>query len=129
MPRQYLKKRFNSFGYAFKGIATAFASEPNMRLHILAAAAAISLGWFFHIKTGEWCWIVLAIGLVWMAEIFNTAVEKLTDLASPDYHKLAGQAKDLAAGAVLIAAFTSLAIGILIFLPYMVTLPFIQGWS
>jgi diacylglycerol kinase (ATP) len=119
MPRKYIKKRLNSFGYALSGIKSAFWFEPNMKLHVLGALAAIFLGWFFHIKNSEWCWIVLAIGLVWMAEIFNTAVEKLTDLVSPDYNELAGKAKDLAAGAVLMAAFTAIVIGCLIFWPYL----------
>ena len=128
MPRKYIKKRLNSFGYALKGIAAAFWFEPNMKLHVLAAIEAVFLGWFFHIKTSEWCWLVLAIGLVWMAEIFNTAVEKLTDLVSPGYNELAGKAKDLAAGAVLIAAFTALTLGILIFWPYVEALPVVQSW-
>jgi diacylglycerol kinase (ATP) len=124
MPRKYIKKRFNSFGYALKGIISAFRSEPNMLLHVLGAAGAFSLGIYFKLSSGEWCWIVLAIGLVWMAEIFNTALEKLTDLVSPSFHELAGQAKDLAAGAVLMAALTALAIGILIFWPYLAALPY-----
>ncbi|KAA9340024.1 diacylglycerol kinase family protein [Adhaeribacter soli] len=128
MPRKYIKKRLNSFGYALRGMGAAFRYEPNMKLHVLAAIEAIFLGWFFHIKPSEWCWIILAIGLVWMAEIFNTALEKLTDLVSPDYHELAGQAKDLAAGAVLMAAFTALAIGILIFWPYVAALPVVAEW-
>ena len=123
MPRKYLKNRLNSFGYAFKGIAAAFWYEPNMKLHVLGAAEAIFLGWFFEIKNAEWCWIVAAIGLVWMAEIFNTAVEKLTDQVSPQYNQLAGRVKDLAAGAVLIAALTALAIGLMIFWPHVEKLP------
>ena len=123
MPRKYIKKRLNSFGYAFKGIWAAFWYEPNMKLHLLGAIEAVFLGWFFEIKNAEWCWIVLAIGLVWMAEIFNTAVEKLTDLVSPNYNELAGRVKDLAAGAVLMAALTSLIIGILIFWPHIEALP------
>src|SRR5688572_20849732 len=97
-----------------------------MKLHVIAAAGALFLGWFFHIKNSEWCWIILAIGLVWMAEIFNTALEKLTDLVSPEYNELAGKAKDLAAGAVLMAAFTAVVIGCLIFFPYIEALPFVQ---
>ena len=118
MPRKYIKKRLNSFGYALKGIGAAFWYEPNMKLHVVGAIEAVFLGWFFEIKNPEWCWIVLAIGLVWMAEIFNTSVEKLTDLVSPDYDELAGRVKDLAAGAVLMAALTSLVIGFLIFWPH-----------
>ena len=74
-------------------------------------------GVFFDISTTEWCLVTLSIAMVIGAEAFNTAVEKLTDLASPDYHPLAGQAKDLAAGAVLICALGTLIIGFIIFLP------------
>lgn len=98
-----------------------------MKLHMLGAIEAIFLGWFFGIKNSEWCWIVLAIGLVWMAEIFNTSVEKLTDLVSPDYNELAGRVKDLAAGAVLMAALTALVIGFLIFWPHIEALPGYEG--
>jgi len=123
MPRKYIKKRLNSFGYAFKGLGAAFWYEPNMKLHMVGAAEAIFLGWFFEINNAQWCWIVLAIGMVWMAEIFNTAVEKLTDLVSPEYNKLAGRVKDLAAGAVLMAAMTALVIGFLVFWPHIEALP------
>lgn len=123
MPRKYIKKRLNSFGYAFKGIGAAFWYEPNMKLHVVGAIEAVFLGWFFEIKNLEWCWIVLAIGLVWMAEIFNTSVEKLTDLVSPEYDELAGRVKDLAAGAVLMAALTALVIGFLVFWPHVEALP------
>lgn len=128
MPRKNIKKRLNSFGYALKGITAAFRYEPNMKLHVVAAVSVIFLGWFFGIKTSDWCWIILAIGLVWMAEIFNTALEKLTDLVSPHYNPIAGKAKDLAAGAVLMAAFTALAIGMLIFWPYFKATSFVQDW-
>ncbi|HSI91016.1 MAG TPA: diacylglycerol kinase family protein [Adhaeribacter sp.] len=123
MPGQYIKKRINSFGYAFKGIGAAFRYEPNMKLHFIGAAEAVFLGWFFEIKNPEWCWVALAIGLVWMAEIFNTSIEKLTDLVSPEYNELAGKVKDLAAGAVLIAAITAVIIGLLVFWPYVEKLP------
>ena len=65
----------------------------------------------------EWCWITLAIGLVLLAEMFNTAIEYLTDLASPEIHPLAKKTKDVASGAVLIAALVAVVIGLLIFLP------------
>lgn len=127
MPRKYIKKRLNSFGYALQGMAAAFRWEPNMRLHVLGAATAILLGLYFRLDRWEWCWIIVSIGLVWMAEIFNTALEKLTDLVSPEYHPLAGQAKDLAAGAVLMVAITAVAIALLIFWPHLLTLPLIQN--
>jgi hypothetical protein len=70
----------------------------------------------------EWCWIVLAIVSVWTAETLNTAFEFLTDVASPEFHPLAGKAKDVAAGAVLLSAIGAVAIGIIIFWPHLLAL-------
>ena len=71
-----------------------------------------------QISAGQWCWIVLAVMAVWTAEALNTAFEFLTDVASPAFHPVAGQAKDVAAGAVLIAALGSIVIGCLVFGPH-----------
>jgi len=65
----------------------------------------------------EWCWITLAIGLVILSEMFNTAIEYLTDLVSPEMHPLAKKTKDVASGAVLIAALMAVVIGLFIFIP------------
>ena len=78
----------------------------------------IVLGFVLRISGADWCWVVLAIMAVWTAEALNTAVEFLTDVASPTYHPIAGKAKDVAAGAVLIAAIGSVVIGLLVFGPY-----------
>ncbi|HQU60355.1 MAG: diacylglycerol kinase family protein [Phaeodactylibacter sp.] len=112
-----LRRRLLSFQYAFTGIATLMRSTPNAWIHLLAALAAITLGFFFSISTIEWCLVALAIAFVFAAEAFNTALEHLTDLASPGHHPLAGKAKDLAAGAVLLAALGAAAVGLLIFGP------------
>lgn len=112
-----LRNRLLSFQYAFTGIATLMRSTPNAWIHLVAAIAAISLGLVFSISTIEWCLVALAIAFVFTAEAFNTALEHLTDLASPTPHPLAGKAKDLAAGAVLLAAFGAAAVGLLIFGP------------
>ncbi len=90
-----------------------------MRLHILSAVAVVVAGFFFGITRVEWCLLAGCIGLVIMAEVFNTAIETLTNLVSPEWHPLAGKAKDLAAGAVLMAAATAAVIGAIIFLPYL----------
>ena len=75
-------------------------------------------GVFFGLSKSEWCWIALAIVVVWTAEALNTAFEFLADVASPTFNPVAGKAKDVAAGAVLIAAVGSAVIGILIFGPH-----------
>ncbi|MBX2926213.1 MAG: diacylglycerol kinase family protein [Saprospiraceae bacterium] len=117
-----IRKRIQTFRYAFNGLADVFRTQANMRIHAAAAAAAICLGLFFKITAVEWCMVALAIGMVLLAEVFNTAIEYLTDLASPDMHPLAGKAKDAAAAAVLIAAAVSAVIGCIIFLPHFVRL-------
>ena len=106
-----------SFGYAWRGLRIHFATQPNARLHLLAAIAVCAAGWWWKIAALEWCAVVGAIGLVWTVEALNTALEFYTDLVSPELHPLAGKAKDVAAGAVLAASVTSATIGAIIFVP------------
>ncbi|TPE45539.1 diacylglycerol kinase [Pontibacter mangrovi] len=117
--RTYFKKRYNSFRFALRGISSAVRSEPHMRLHVLAAVAVAALGFAFDVTKTEWCLLVGSMGLVVTAEIMNTAIETVVNLVSPKYNPLAGKAKDLAAGAVLITAITAAIIGTVIFLPYL----------
>ncbi len=106
-----------SFRYALRGVALMLALQANARIHAVATVAVVAAGFWFRVEPWEWCSLVGAIGLVWMAEGLNTAIEALTDLVSPNEHPLAGRAKDLAAGAVLCAAIAAAAIGATIFLP------------
>jgi diacylglycerol kinase len=106
-----------SMGVAARGIADLVADEPNVRLHLAAAALAIAAAAGLGLTPAEWCWIALAIGFVLTAEAFNTAIEHLTDLVSPEIHPLAGRAKDVAAGAVLLAAVSAAVIGLLVLGP------------
>ena len=112
-----LRKRLKSFKYAFEGIADLIISEPNAKIHLLAAIVAVSMGFYFKITIYEWCFVVFAIAFVLSAEAFNTAIEYLTNLVSPEFHPLAKKTKDVAAGAVLLAALGSAIIGLIIFLP------------
>lgn len=112
---QALKRRVRSFGYAFQGIKDVVRSQPNMRIHLLAAGTAIGLGLFWGLERWEWCILALTIALVMAAEAFNTAIEYLTDLVSPQHHPLAGRAKDAAAAAVLICSVGALLVGLLLF--------------
>lgn len=112
-----MKKLIRSFGYAFKGVAYATTSQLNFRIHLVATAVALLLGWFLHISTGEWQWVMLCITIVLVTEIFNTMIETLVDLVSPGYNEKAGRIKDMAAGAVVIAAAFAIITGIIIFLP------------
>lgn len=113
------KERLASFKYAFKGLADLFRSQPNARIHLLATFVVSIAGFYYHISAIEWCLVLLAIAMVISAEGFNTAIEYLTDLVSPDYHPLAGKTKDVAAAAVLVCAIGAVLVGLLIFLPKM----------
>ena len=73
---------------------------------------------YFNISTVEWCIVLLCFAMVLAAEAFNTAIERLVNLVSPDYHTLAGDVKDIAAGAVLICAIAAAIIGVIVFIPY-----------
>ena len=110
-------KLINSFRCAFNGICELVKSEPNTRIHLLATAGALTAGILLRISKSEWCVLLIVIALVWAAEAFNTAIEKLTDHLFPEYHETARSAKDLAAGAVLICAAIAMLCGLIIFLP------------
>ncbi|WP_422124799.1 diacylglycerol kinase family protein [Planococcus sp. X10-3] len=106
-----------SFVFAFAGIRTALQSEQNIRFHFTAAAGVIMAGLLTGLSTMEWIMITLTIGGMLAFEMLNSSMERIVDLASPDLHPLAKQAKDMAAGAVLVFAIASAIIGLLIFLP------------
>ena len=112
-----MAKFIKSFGYAFSGIAHAFKSQFNFRFHVMALLITGLAGWYFQLSAGEWLWIVVASGIVLFSELFNTAIEVLVDLISPDIHPKAKIIKDTAAAAVLVAAITSVIIGLIIFIP------------
>ena len=111
-----VRKFFRSFRYAMEGILTA-VNEQNFRFHLMSAIIVIIAGILTGLTTVEWSIIVLVIFLVIGAELINTAIERVVDLASPEFHPIAKQAKDIAAGAVLVFALASVIIGLLIFLP------------
>ena len=108
----------HSFICAGRGIVSLLVAEPNAWFHLVATVAVLALGATLHLSRAEWCWIVAAIAAVWAAEAFNTAIECVTDLASPDLHPLAARAKDIAAGAVLIVAIAAAIIGWLVLMPH-----------
>lgn len=114
-----LQKRIKSFGYAFKGIASLIKKEHNAWIHCTAIVVVTLAGFHFDITPTEWCIVVICFGVVLAAEGFNTAIERLVDLVSPDFHPIAGDVKDVAAGAVLICAIAAATVGGIIFLPYL----------
>ncbi|MPR33328.1 diacylglycerol kinase family protein [Salmonirosea aquatica] len=116
------RKALRSFRYAGKGIADLFIFENNARIHLFVAIAVLGAGFYFRLSPTEWALIVTQIALVWAAEAFNTALEKLADAVSPEYHPLIKSVKDLAAGGVLIVAISAAIVGALIFYPKLLSL-------
>lgn len=114
--------RIRSFRHASAGLWTMLRTQHNAWIHAFMTAAVVSAGAFFGVSAGEWCWLVLAVMSVWTAEALNTAFELLADVASPEFHPLVKEAKDVAAGAVLIAAIGSVVIGLLVLGPYVMRL-------
>ena len=106
-----------SFKYAFLGILESFKVERNMKIHFTIAGVVIAGGFYFHINSIEWILCLICFGLVLSAEMMNTAIEAVTDIASPSINPKAKLAKDAAAGGVLVMAIISLIIGFIIFLP------------
>ncbi|HEX5661638.1 MAG TPA: diacylglycerol kinase family protein [Polyangiales bacterium] len=110
--------RLRSFYFAARGIKTMLLSQHNAWVHVVATVLVIALGLTAGLTRLEWFVLTLAIMAVWMAESINTAFEFLCDVTSPEFHPLVEKAKDVAAGAVLIAAIGATAIGALVFVPY-----------
>jgi diacylglycerol kinase (ATP) len=117
-----MKKLIRSFGYAFNGLCHAAKTQLNFRVHLVASLFAVFMGYALNIAVNEWQWIILCIAIVLMAELFNTALEFLVDLVSPEYNELAGRVKDISAGAVVIAALFAVVTGAIIFLPKLLLL-------
>ncbi|WP_237566345.1 diacylglycerol kinase family protein [Paenibacillus sp. EZ-K15] len=106
---------YRAFGCAMRGILTAVQTERNMKIHIAAALIVFIAAALLQLDRMSWLFLLLAIALVFIAELVNTAVEAIIDLISPEEHVLARVAKDTAAGAALVAAVFAVVIGILVF--------------
>ena len=114
-----MKKFLKGFHFAFEGLVHAFKTQVNMRFHLFAAIVVLAFAFVFHITTQECLWILLSIALVFSAELFNTSLEVLTDLASPQLHPLAKIVKDTAAAAVVVLSIFSVIVALFIFIPYL----------
>lgn len=112
-----IQARLKSFVYAFEGVMFFIRFEAQATMHLIAIVAVLGAGYWFKISSMEWIAVVFAIGIVISAEMLNTAIEKLTDMVSPQINEHAKIVKDLAAGAVLIASLTAFIIGLIVFLP------------
>ncbi|MBS1917621.1 MAG: diacylglycerol kinase family protein [Bacteroidetes bacterium] len=112
-----IKKRIRSFRYAFSGIGKFLLSEHNARLHLAATILVLTVSLLLKISRIEMLAIVGMVALVWVAEMFNTCVEKIMDCISQERRNDIQFIKDVAAGAVLIASLAALITGLIIFIP------------
>ncbi len=109
--------RIRSFRHAFNGLKLLLKYEHNSRIHLFATVASVTLGIILKINKFEWALLAMVIGIVFLSELFNSAIERLGDVGSHEWNKKIMQAKDFAAAAVLISAIIALVIGGIIFLP------------
>jgi len=113
----FLQQRFHSFGYAGKGVSYLMRTEAQFKVHLFLGAIVVFLGVWLHISFIEWAVISLAMGMVFCAEAFNTAIEHWVNWLSPERCPEAGKVKDIAAAAVLLASLGALGVGFAVFLP------------
>ena len=118
------RRQVKSYKYAAKGVRYTLATQVNIWLHLMIAGAVSLLAYFLHFSLEQYLLVLLAIGFVIAAELFNTALEEMTNLLSPEYHEVAGVVKDVAAGAVLVAALTAGVVGVVLFGPPLFELVF-----
>ena len=110
--------RIRSVRHAIRGILRIVRCQHNAWVHAAATIVVLVAAFALRISAADWCWIILAISIVWTAEALNTAFEFLADAASPQFHPLIRDAKDVAAGAVLLTAIAAAIIGGIVFWPY-----------
>jgi diacylglycerol kinase len=112
-----IRSRLQSFVYAFNGLKIMLRGEHNSRIHLLAAIIVIIAAWMVNVSSTEWLLLIVVIGSVFVAELFNSALEYLADQVSSEKNAGIKRAKDLAAAAVLVSALTALVVGCIILLP------------
>jgi len=112
----FIRSRWKSFGFAITGLATLIRSERNMWIHLAATVIVVVAGLWQKLESDRWIMLCIAIGLVWIGEAFNTAIEKLCNVVSKETHPVIKQVKDISAAAVLISAIVAVAIGAFVFL-------------
>lgn len=111
-----MKRQLRSFKNAFKGIAAAFITESHMRFHFVAAFFVLLFAYICEVTPAEWAVLILTIGSVFAAELINTAVEEACDLYSTEQNPHIGKIKDIAAGAVLVAAIAAVGVAVFVFI-------------
>ena len=119
---KFLTERWRSFIYAVAGLNFVLKTQHNARIHLLATIAVVIIGFILGLTPQEWVWVLVAIALVWFAELLNTAIEHICNVVSPEHSNAVKHAKDIAAGAVLVCAIIAAIIGFIVFQPYITPL-------
>ena len=117
LKKSFIVNRLKSIGFAFKGTVFLIKTEASIQIQFVIAVILTGLGFYFKISNFEWLFQVLAIGLVISFESINTAIERIADFIHPEHNKKIGIIKDMAAGAVFIAAFFACIVGLIIYIP------------
>jgi len=117
-----IKKRIQSFKYAFYGLKVLIVEEHNARIHFVVTIVVFAFGWYFKINRLEWIALLICIGLVVAVEAINSAIENLADFVCTEPHPTIKKIKDLSAAAVLVAALTALLVGLLVFVPKLLSI-------
>ena len=117
-----LSRLLKSFSYALKGLGRIFREEQNLRVQSIIAIISLVIGFILRISAVEWCLIIFAIVLVILMETVNSAVERMADVLKPRIHSYVKEMKDIMAAAVMIASLLSIAVGLIIFIPYFLSL-------
>jgi diacylglycerol kinase (ATP) len=124
--REFFVARYQSFGHAFRGWGHALRTQPNTWIHAGITVAVFLMAFWLGLPVRDWAVLLVMTAVVWVAEFFNTAIEAVVDLASPQQHPLAKVSKDVSAAAVLVAALIAVLVGLLILGPPLWEK--IQGW-
>lgn len=114
-----MKLKWSSFRAALAGIGYLLCAEKHIRWHMVATAMVVALGAILGVTRMEWLALILAMALVWVAEAINTAIERACDAITKEQHPLIGRAKDVAAGAVVLAAIFAAVVGAIVLLPHL----------
>lgn len=116
-----LKEHSISVKHALDGIIYTFKTQPNFKIHTIFAVLALAASTYFQISAAEWAVVIFVIGLVLVAEMINTSIESVVDLATEQFHEKAKVAKDVSAGMVLVTAIMAVLVGIMVFVPHILT--------
>jgi len=111
---QFITSRLKAFIYARDGLVDLLVNHEPVKVHLMAIAVALGTAWYLEFPTWKWVAFIGCIGFTITTEALNTGIEYVVDLVSPEYHELAGKAKDVAAAAVLVSGLTALTVYVLL---------------